>query len=293
MDALTHRHARLARHSGHRLGDAQPYFAPAEDGLVLFLCRWQTNRRIAVSLPLKANAEEKELLRRALAAWQRAGLGIAFREVPRSRARLRIDFVEPSAAGKPPGTANTVTDCRIAVPRGGIDWDARRVEAEVVRASIHLRRENTDLIGRPVELSPDRELGAAIHELGHALGFPSHAVTGNSIMGRSVDHVRRVGRDVLDGKRLGGATLPALYAVPSGVVVGRVPLAPENRKRLGRLAALAREKGWEGPEVRVGDRSSRIVWWDASNRPVGFLVAGPVAQGSPWIPTTAAGERGL
>ena len=294
VEALGQRHPRLDRHSGHRLGDARPYFAPAAQGLVLFLCRWNTDRPIPVSLPGDARADEQERLRRALAAWEGAGLGIRFREEPRSRARLRIEFVEPGEAGKPSGTANTATDCGVQLPPDGIDGSARFVDARVVRASIHLRRENADLLGRSAELSPDRRLGVAIHELGHALGFPSHAVVGNSIMGRSVDHVRRVGRDVLAGEPLGDPTLPALYAVPSGVVVGHVALSPENRARLNRLRALAREHRWDGPEVRVGDRASRIVWWDSRRRAVGFLIPGPATGGDvSWIPTTSARERGF
>ncbi len=293
VDALGQKHPGLHRYAGHRLGDARPYFAPAAHGLVLFLCRWDTQRAIPVSLPGEATPEERERLRRALAAWEGAGLGIRFREEVRSRARLRIEFVEPTEYGKPSGTANTATDCGVQLPPEGIAGSARLVDARVIRASIHLRRENTDLIGRSAELTPDRRLGAAIHELGHALGFPSHAVVGNSIMGRSVDHVRRVGRDVLAGKPLGDPTLPALYAVPSGVVVGHVALSPENRARLDRLRALAQEHGWEGPEVRVGDRASRIVWWDSRRRPVGFLIAGPVTGDATWISTTSARERGL
>jgi hypothetical protein len=283
---------RLGRHAGHRLADARPYFAPAAGGVVLFLCRWPDGRAIPVSLPEDATAPERERLRGALRAWEAEGLGVVFEEVPRPSARIRIDFVARSGEEGPAGSANTAADCRVKLHQGRVEMNHGAVSAELVRASIHLRRENLDLLERPVPLADDRALGTVLHEIGHALGFPSHAASGNSLMGRSVSHVRRAGSRVLRGERIGDPTLRALYALPSGVVVGHAVLLGETRLRLNELQVRAQAEGWDGPEVRVGDRSTRIAWWDERGRPVGFLVSGELGAGRPWLATAAARELG-
>ena len=97
---LERRHPELSLHAGHRLGDASPYFAPAGDGLALFLCRWSTARAVPVALPSDASPEERDLLLRALTAWEGAGLGLEFRVGPAipdadSRRGIEIEFVAP------------------------------------------------------------------------------------------------------------------------------------------------------------------------------------------------------
>lgn len=294
--AFGRRYPAVADHPGQRLGDARPYFAPDRQGLVFFLCRWPANQAIPVSLPADANADERRILVRVLEAWEQAISGVAFGLVQPAQARLRIDFIAPDEPGKPLGSANTAADCDVDLPKGGLSPGLTRVDAALVRASVHLRRENTDMLGRSVNLREDQLAGTALHEIGHALGYPSHAVVGNTLMGRSVDHVRREGRRVLAGARLAAPSIAALYEVPSGVVVGTAPLSPEVRHRFRDLEKLARSRKWRGPEVRVGDRSSRFWWWDAHGRPVGFLVTGAVAgsdTNTRFLPTTAARELGL
>ena len=296
VQALAKRYPALADHSGQRLGDVNPYFGPGADGLVLFLCHWRVEKTIAVSLPADATPEEKVLLRRVLAAWEEAGLGIAFREVNRREARLQIDFIAVGTEGRPAGTANTATDCRVTLPPDGQLPSEGFVNAELVRASVHLRRENTDLLGRPTALREDQLAGTTLHELGHALGYPSHVSAGNALMGRSVYHVRREGKRVLEGQALDAPSVRALYEVPSGVVVGTVKLAASTRSRLRELERFANRRGWQGPYVRAGDRSSRIWWWNAKGEPVGLLAVGTVGvtgKETRWVPTTAAREYGL
>lgn len=295
-DALGRRYPAVEDHRGQRLGDARPYFAPAQKGLVLFLCHWPPNRAIPVSLPADAGPDERRILVRVLEAWERAIPAVRFTHVQRSQARLRIEFVASDEADKPRGSANTAADCRVDLPEGGFSDGLTRVEASLTHASVHLRRENIDQLGRAVALREDQLIGTALHEIGHALGYPSHAIVGNTLMGRSVDHVRREGKRVASGARLEAPSVAALYEVPSGVVVGRVPLSSDGRRRFRALEQLARSRQWRGPEVRVGDRSSRFWWWDEQGRPVGFLLTGSIAGLDPssrLLPTSAARELGL
>jgi hypothetical protein len=239
-----------------RLSDAPPYFTPDASGLVLFLCRWPTTQAISVSLPSDANPEQRQWIRIALAAWQSAGLGVRFEEVAPERAKLSIEFSE---TGQRSGEA--LVNC--ATPR---DFTAqsspsgRRVDAELVRASIRLHRERSDALGRSVALAPAELVGAALHELGHALGYPGHAARGRSVMVREVQAVERWGERVLAGEAFEAPTLAALYALPAGVVVGHLSAPGVLLGQLERLAGVARSEGWTGPFVRVGDQSARLFW---------------------------------
>jgi len=259
--ALEGRHPELARYEGRRLGDATPFLIPRDDALLLFLCRWPRERAIGVSLPEDVSEAERTALRAALAAWQQA-LALRFEERERPRAQIEIRFVEALSAGgaRQPG-ADTVADCAVASSevRGG------RLDASIVFASIHLRRSHIDLVGRERPLSGAELTGAALHELGHALGFSGHAALGESVMVRDVEAVRAHGRGVLAGEAFADATLEALYALPSGTLLARRPLAAPAAARYAALARrLAGEGGWIGPRVRVGDRAARISWLHAS-----------------------------
>ena len=182
---LERRHPELSLHSGHRLGDASPYFAPSEDGLALFLCRWSTARAVPVALPSDASPGERDLLLRALAAWEGAGLGLEFSvgarvTGPGPRRGIEIEFVDDPERGAPAGSGDTVADCAIsatAAPSSNAS-----VAAELEYASVYLRRTRPDLLDRTVPLSSTELLGAAVHELGHALGFSGHVAWGSSLM---------------------------------------------------------------------------------------------------------------
>jgi hypothetical protein len=261
--ALGERNPALAAHPHQRLADAAPYFAVAPSGLVLFLCRWRTTRPIPVLLPEDATAEEEATLRAALDAWVGAGLGVTFEVAPRTAQvpehRIEIDFVEdPHGALRVPG-GDTIADC--AVP-SAVESSSAPIDAELTYASIHLRRSRRDAVGRRVALLPQELLGASVHELGHALGFPGHVLQTDGVMAAraQIDAARHWGRWLEEGRSLVSPTLAALYALPSGVRVGAVPLSERPLEMLRALEAGALAEGLRGPYVRVGDRSARMLW---------------------------------
>jgi hypothetical protein len=240
-----------------RLSDSPPYFAPDQEGLVLFLCRWSTRDPIPVSLPAGASAAELRIVREALAAWSEAGLGVAFREVAPAKARMDIRFV-PRVSGSPPDSANALADCAVESSLG----EHGTLRAELRWASIHLYRDNRDALGRDVPLDQGQLFGAVLHELGHALGFASHPVLGQSIMQRTTEGVEAIAGRVRGGEELEAPNLRALYALPSGVIVGRLALSPEQMEPVRRLAAAARRLGWKGPYSRVGGGRARYFYRD-------------------------------
>jgi hypothetical protein len=258
-EGLGLRHPELAAIEGHRLADTRPYYLPADGRLTLFLCRWPDSAVIPVALPPDADAEERRKLEAALAAWQGAGLGVSFERRTGNldgvgiEIRLRDDMLAYSA--------NTVVDC--AVDADGIRPDADPLPARVVLASIHLAR------------ADPRLTGSALHELGHALGFQGHPRSSRrirgqvprneSVMGRDTEVVRLVGERVLAGKAFADASLAALYALPSGTVVQRLPLSPEGTEAVDRMLELGARGGLIGPLLRVGDDEGRVAWLDPAS----------------------------
>ncbi len=240
---------------GSRLSDSPPYFALDPEGLVLFLCRWSTREPIPVSLPPDASTAELRLVREALAAWSEAGLGVTFREVAPVRARMEIRFVQRDS-GSPPDSANALADCGVESSPG----EHGSVRAELRWASIHLYRDNRDALGRDVPLDEGQLFGSVLHELGHALGFASHPVVGHSVMQRTTEGVEAIAGRVRGGQALEAPNLRALYALPSGAVVGRLVLSPEQTEPVGRLDAAARRLGWKGPYSRVGGGRARYFY---------------------------------
>jgi len=267
VGALERRVPALAARGAGALGDAVPYPLPLAGRLTLFLCRWVPDSALSVSLPPDASAHERSLLELALDAWQQTSIGIAF-EIAKKGASghdIEIRFSERESAY----TATTGAECAID-PDSGESDDVLR--AEIVFARISLRRSDRDALGRRVPLRDEEILGSALHELGHALGYQGHARRGTTVMWSSVDHVRRTGRRVLEGRGFQDTALEALYRVPSGVVVGRSDLPAGRTDRIDRLRALAPQLGLTGPFVRVGDHAARISWLDAEGVGHGFLV---------------------
>jgi hypothetical protein len=147
-------------------------------------------------------------------------------------------------------------------PEAAEDPTADVLPARLVFASIHMWRGGFDMLGRPVPHSEAEFVGSALHEFGHALGFQGHARLGRSIMVKETDAVRRAGQSLLAGRTFGDHTLRALYSVPSGSVVERVSVAADRTERVDRMMRIARERGFAGPYVRVGDLEGRIAWHD-------------------------------
>jgi hypothetical protein len=274
LDALEERYPALRALEPNRLGDLAPHFLPDREGLTLFLCRWPSDAPIRVSLPMRATDPEIQLFRGALSAWQAAGLGVGFVEATDGAADIELRLADEGGGGwVPEGTGDTATDC--AVPA---DFDAvpepDRVPARLRFSSVYLRRSNVDALGRLHALSADELIGSIAHELGHALGFATHVGFGRSIMSNSPEIVRKLGAAINAGEGLSEPTLAALYALPTGVVVGHIGL-PVGQDEPVRLAAeLARREGLRGPFVRVGDRSARIFWRDAKGVPISFTLEG-------------------
>jgi hypothetical protein len=256
-----------------RLFDSAPHLVPWDGGLVLFLCRWSGAEPIPVSLPPDADPRELRILREALEAWSAAGLGVRFREVVPEEARLEIRFVS-SGKGSPRGTGDALADCAIEYEGGRAVVGKGRVQAELVWASIHLVRRSQDPLGRLVLLDDDELLGAVLHEMGHALGYSAHPVQGASIMQRTTDEVRKMGARVAAGGRLAAPNLEALYALPSGVIVGEVRPPSESMDRFRRFESNARGVGLAGPYSRVGDRRARYFYRDARGKPFALSVQG-------------------
>jgi hypothetical protein len=262
----------VMRRAGQRLGDTPPYFIPFGDSALLFLCRFSTQSPVSVSLPPSANQRERSAIRVALDGWVNAGLGIRFNEVAGDEvagdpAMIAIRFAEPASdpgavEARFVGTGYAVSDCLLEA-----DWELAAVSdgplsAQLVAATIYLRRSNTDMLGHEILLSGDQLVGAALHELGHALGFPGHVATPNSVMAKSTDTIRRFGRRLREGDGFAAPSLATLYALPSGIVVGSASLSDGQKALFDATAKLARSRGWQGPFVRVGDHSANLNWRD-------------------------------
>jgi hypothetical protein len=260
-ESLEAREPRLRALGSHRLGDATPYLLPVQDALVLFLCRWETRDPIPVSLPPEASPEQAGALEAGLRAWEAAGLGVRFARGAPAGTGIELRFVAEQAEGAGAARgATTVADCALD-PQAATRGD--RLAARLVFASIHLRVDMADPIGQRVPVSAADLAGAALHELGHALGFQGHVRSGESAMRYQVDAIRRVGRRLLAGEAFHDETLRALYSVPSGIVVGRSRLPPGRTQPVDRLLAMARAGSLAGPIARMGDLEGQILFRDS------------------------------
>lgn len=256
----------------HRLGDSTPYLLPSDDVATLFLCRWPTPATIPVSLPAEATPAQRGALEAALRAWEGAGLGVRFSRGAGSAVGIELRFVEGAAQGAGAGrTATTVADCAVSVaaPRS-----ETTLAAQIVHASIELRTASVDPLGRRQPLDDAELAGSALHELGHALGFQGHVRVGESALRSQVDAVRRAGRRLLAGEPFADAAVAALYAVPSGAVVGRVRLPPGRTQPIDRLLALARAGALVGPIVRMGDLEGQLLFRETGGEALSVWLRG-------------------
>ena len=256
-EQLEARHPELRRHPGQRLADVRPYYWPQHDQLTLFLCRWSRAEPIPVAIAADATEPERRAVHAALAAWEGAGLGVSFARVERLVGRgIEFEFV----AGMLSWAASTVAECAVdgepsAAPGAALD-------AGMVAASIQLGRNDPRLVG------------SALHELGHALGFQGHPRRGDSIMLRDAKRLLATSVRVGRGGDFSDATLAALYALPSGTVLARLPLPSGRSAVLDRLAEIASQQGWRGPRLQVGDNAARIGWHDADGAWVFVRITG-------------------
>ena len=181
---------------GSRLSEMTPYLLPAAGSLTLFVCHWDPEHAIPVVLPSDASPAELHILSLALRAWEDAGLGVHFVPAEPGGGSLVFAF-----AAEEDADASTVADCRIRnTPRDAAN--DRVLAAEIVRAEVHLPRSTRpDVRGHTRALSDGEQMGIALHELGHALGFQGHAQR-DSIMARDRDEAdakgaSRAGRQAL------------------------------------------------------------------------------------------------
>ena len=258
-----------------RLTDLAPQPWVQGMDLILFLCRWETDQPVPVVFPQDASAQERQMLRVVLRNWANSGLGIRFVEATASPRGIEIKFVSAGdPVSIPQGAGDALVNCRVepsSVENG-------KVEASLEFASVYLRRDQDDLLGRSQPMSWDERYGTALHELGHALGFSSHVAHGGSVMTRSPAVVRRVGAELQAGDWSGDATLRALYSVPSGTVVGTRALPAEIAGLMKRFWTGAENLGLEGPFTRVGDQGSRIFYRGAAGETFAVSIR-------PWPPS--------
>jgi len=257
LSALEAGHPALRALRPHPLGETRPYALPLDASLALFLCRWPTPATLGVAFEGEPDAAQEAALAAALRAWEGAGLGVSFERVgARAEAAIRVRVRDDWITSQ----ADTIADCAVAgAPAPG----AERVPgARLVAASIHVARADPHL----------RE--TLLHELGHALGFQGHAARGRTLMLARESEVLARARQVSDAQPLDDAALRALYAVPAGAIVARVPLAAAQTRPSDRLAALAAARGLPGPFVRVGDRGGLVWWLDPPGRRLGLRIEG-------------------
>ena len=219
-------------------------------------------------LPPDALPRERRLWNMALKAWESAGLGISFIAVEKRLSHgIDVDFRSESQS-RPKGTGDALADCRMAPPFEG----AGPLAAQLSFASIHLNRSLPSWKGVEIALEDDELLGAMLHELGHALGFSGHVVSGDSIMVADKAKVRAIARVVARGESLPAPELVALYSVPSGLRVGHLPLEPAQRRLFSSLTAKAESLDWEGPFSRVGDIRALFFYRDEKGRRHGLQI---------------------
>ncbi len=268
--ALRSRHPELRQFSGHRLHQSMPYFALAGEGFELFLCRWATET-IPVWLPPERTPRQSAVFERALAAWEGAGLGIRFDAKTWQGTPPRTGIVFELVDAQGAQTATTIADC--AIPQQVEPGDTP-IDAELQYASIHLSVGGVDVFGRPVALDPHEVLGAVVHEIGHALGFAGHVDRGESVMSSygQIDNVRRWGRRIEAGEPLEAPSLAALYALPSGVRVGSLPLVREQLDPLRDVSEAATVEGLRGPWSRSGSESASLLWRNPADQSATVVV---------------------
>ncbi len=257
---------RAARVDTTWLREGHPYLYPRAGRLRLFTCRWSTENPIGVYID--APDDLREVVRSALSVWQGLALGVRFYEVLAREAALHLYVQdEPVSTARGFGTGRTVTDCAVE------DSGGEGLRAELTRARVDLSRETpADARGQARSLSDAEFAGAALHELGHALGFQGHTARRGAVLSRDLSVARRLGKRVLSGERIDAPELLALYQTPSGHVLKEVSVDAWRTDLIDRMARLASEAALEGPFARVGDAAARVFWRDDKGLEYGFQI---------------------
>lgn len=244
---------------GHRLDDIHAQALARDGQVVLFLCRWSTEKPIPIALPLDSSDEEQRAIDDVLRAWEGADLGVRFVKVDGGRTSITLEWYDgPVTTPAGLDVGNTVTDCllRDAEAVGGAS-----LRAELVSATVRIsRRSSPGWRGEPHVLSAEELRGVLLHEMGHALGFSGHAKRGDTVMVNEVDAIRAAGSRLLSGDAFRDATLEALYRQPNGQVLRREAVERWRTDRVDRMAALAERNDLSGPYLRTGETRSRVYW---------------------------------
>ena len=269
LRALEEQYPAVAAQRGHRLAEVAPHFWVSGGELLLFHCRWAAGRAVPVAVA-GATGPESALVDRALAALEDAVPGLVFERTDALDARagvaLSIVGLPPSAGpvARIPPSGEAAVDCRVEEPFGGVAL-AGPLRARRERAAVEVLRSRYDGLGRGIPLSEAELLAVLLHELGHAIGYPAHARGGNTIMRANPWEVELRARAVMRGERLEEPTLAALYALPTGSVLARVP-------------AAARDRASWGVDLGVGIGLKESVQpWIAFERPANSSAAVPSA----------------
>jgi hypothetical protein len=243
-----------------------PYVLPWRGTVRLFPCRFPLGAPVGVALPADASGDERRALEAAPDAWGRAGLGVTLVPAREEEAPIRIALLDdpPRRDDGRTGSGRTVADCRVEPGTGAARLVAARVE--IARAT------SPDWRGRRHALGPDALAGAALHELGHALGFQGHARRGDEPMAASAGAQRRLGARALRGERIDSPALRALYARPSGEPLRVVEVSPWRTEAVDRLARVAPAARLEGPFARVGDSTARVFFRHAGGLEYGLAI---------------------
>jgi hypothetical protein len=252
--------------SGVAADGGHPYVLPWRETVRVFPCRFPRERPVGVALPEDASPGERRALESALDAFRRARLGppLVLARADEAEIRIALRDEPPRRDDGRSGSGRTVADCRVDPAAGTARLVAARVE--IARAT------SPDWRGRRHALGPDALAGAALHELGHALGFQGHARRGDEPMAPSPDTQRRLGARALRGEPIDSPALRALYALPSGAPLRVVAVSPWRTEAVDRLARVAQAAGLEGPFARVGDHTAQVFFRDASDLEYGVAI---------------------
>ena len=278
VDALIALEPSIARLEGQRLGDMIPFPALAGERIALIACRFAADQSVRV----RGGGSQWP------AGWGQAAVSALDRSVGRVelvliaeggspvRARPNIEIVTIEAVGGegPNGLGDTLSECDVS-PIGGSEQGASRAYRGLLTAAeIRMRRAQLDMTNQVQDATAEEWVGALMHELAHALGFPGHAALGNSILVRDETRIRAAGRRALRGETVPDETLEALYRLRPGQRLGTRRLNGEGASWLGAVRELDRKRSAAGaPSVglfsSVGDQAARIVWRYADGSQLG------------------------